>query len=131
MLSAVMMDQIIKFILENKEWIFSGIGVFILVIFISFFAKLFRRDDKTSINSSPTYDGLPRLVILPNGESIHPEEVDGVEITGRGPYNVCLVYESPGYVSKKSIYFTYSHRKAKKFAIQATRAINAATLRKQ
>jgi len=84
-----------------------------------------------SINSSPTYDGLPRLVILPNGESIHPEEVDGVEITGRGPYNVCLVYESPGYVSKKSIYFTYSHRKAKKFAIQATRAINAATLRKQ
>ena len=38
-------------IIDNKEWVFSGIGVFILGLIITFFSWLFRKKHKSNTDT--------------------------------------------------------------------------------
>ena len=38
-----MINQIVNWIIENRDWVFSGIGVTALLGIIAFFRKLFRK----------------------------------------------------------------------------------------
>ena len=38
-----MINKVINWIIENKEWVFSGIGVTVLLGVITFFRKIFCR----------------------------------------------------------------------------------------
>jgi len=42
------MTNLIQIIAENKQWIFSGIGVFILGLLISFVVYLYRKHNSSS-----------------------------------------------------------------------------------
>ena len=46
------MEEIIKFIVTEKEWLFSGIGVFVLSFFISKKNKAFKTMKQDVINGS-------------------------------------------------------------------------------
>lgn len=41
-----------EWIIDNKEWFFSGVGVFILGLIITFFSWLFRKKQKSDDNIS-------------------------------------------------------------------------------
>lgn len=41
-----------KWIIDNKEWFFSGVGVFILGLIITFFSWLFRKKQKFDTNTN-------------------------------------------------------------------------------
>ncbi|MEK6657260.1 MAG: hypothetical protein AABY58_07440 [Nitrospirota bacterium] len=125
------MESIIQFLAENKEWLFSGVGVVVIVGVLRFFFTARRgtstnetNESTITLNSQMSSD--PQLVILPNGEAMKVEGIDGVKISGRtGLLNVCLVWKSPGHVYEKSIYHTYSRRKAERFARETAKAINS------
>ena len=40
-----------EWMIDNKEWFFSGVGVFILGLIISFFSWLFRKKHKSDTNT--------------------------------------------------------------------------------
>lgn len=41
-----------EWIIDNKEWFFSGVGVFILGLIITFFSWLFRKKQKSDNNTN-------------------------------------------------------------------------------
>jgi hypothetical protein len=125
------MESIAKFLTDNKEWLFSGVGVVIVVGILKFFFTSNRpeasQDNAVSkVATDPSQASEPRLVTLPNGESIEVEGIDGIIIAGRtGLLNVCLVWKRPGGKYQKAIYYTYSRRKAERFARETAEAINS------
>jgi len=125
------MESIAKFLADNKEWLFSGVGVVLVAGILKVFFSAKRTEAAqnnvvSNIALNPSQDSEPRLVTLPNGESIKVEGIDGIKITGRtGLLNVCLVWKSPGHIYQKSIYHTYSRRKAERFARETAEAINS------
>lgn len=120
------MEEARAWLWENRQWVFSGIGVAALTGACALVARLLRSRYSRGEGGAP--DSVAGLVVLPNGDAIPPEGVDGVKISGtgpgRGPYNVCLVYHGTGHTFQTSIYFTHSLRRARKVAAATTEIIN-------
>jgi len=122
------MGRLIAYLLKNKEWIFSGVGVVLLGWLGTFLYHALAR--KRSHHPAPVSFSLsvaPKLVTLPTGESIEPDGIIGIVITKNRPYNVCIVRRGRGAnISQISFFYTDSRREAKSVAKQAAVAINAA-----
>ena len=54
-----MINNIINWIIENQEWIFSGIGVTVLLGIIAFFRKIFQKksESKKSVKIEQKNEG--------------------------------------------------------------------------
>jgi hypothetical protein len=131
------MIDIFHFLSHNKEWIFSGIGVLVIVGLLNLLRRMWGKKSTISGTVDQIRLGLPLantsayppyLFTLPNGETIDPLKVDGIEISaglgeiiqGHGLKNVCYIQGNASI----SFYSTYSLRKARKVARKIAHELN-------
>ncbi len=84
----------IKFIIKNKEWLFSGIGVIILLGIITLFKKIFfRKKDKKSEETKPQEITIH---LSPSGESSKADESSLIPIEKISPLSFSQIQKAIG-----------------------------------
>jgi hypothetical protein len=134
------MNDPIQTIVDNREWIFSGIGVAVLSGIIALIRSAGRlsRAEIASPRGPPSYTALtetsellihprdqepnapPFMFMLPNGETVDPFKVDRITVSNDSYANVCYWIGN-----RRSSFFASSSRaEALRVANEVTMAIN-------